>query len=156
MATVHNSNNQSIWNTTQCQFNNGNQCRSWHIGQCISNINSKNIWTTKTLSHLHFDGYTMLIWIKSVFISLNVIFLLNFSITNFIWVLGIYGFIFLPFGWTSFRKSPNESDKFEYIRGVVGDYGYVALALLLIMQFATKIGVSGLPHIFVSEVFPFK
>lgn len=72
-------------------------------------------------------------------------------------IVGIYGFVLLPPGWTSFRNHPYESsDKFDYIRGVVGDYGYVALALMLIMQFATKIGVSGLPHIFVSEVFPFK
>lgn len=76
---------------------------------------------------------------------------------NTLKIPGIYGFILLPSGWTSFRKYPFESsDKFDYIRGVVGDYGYIALALMLVMQFATKIGVSGLPHIFVSEVFPFK
>lgn len=70
---------------------------------------------------------------------------------------GIYGFVFFPLGWSSFRKYPYESSsKFDYIRSTVGDYGYIALALILIMQFATKIGVSGLPHIFVSEVFPFK
>lgn len=63
----------------------------------------------------------------------------------------------MPPGWTSFRDLPYESaNKFDYIRGVVGDYGYLALALILIMQFSTKIGVAGLPHIFVSEVFPFK
>ncbi|XP_031634375.1 facilitated trehalose transporter Tret1-like [Contarinia nasturtii] len=71
--------------------------------------------------------------------------------------LGIYGYVFCPPGWSSFQDNPEEAPiKYNYIRSVVGDYGYLALALILVMQFATKIGVSGLPHIYVSEVFPLK
>lgn len=71
--------------------------------------------------------------------------------------VGIYGFIFFPSGWTSFRKVPNDgSNKYEDIRQIVGNYSYVALALVLTMQFATKFGVAGMPHMFVSEVFPLK
>lgn len=72
-------------------------------------------------------------------------------------IAGIYGFVFFPTGWTSFRKYDYESaDKYEFIRGVVGNYSYLALVLILTMQFAAKIGVTGLPHMFASEVFPFK
>lgn len=75
---------------------------------------------------------------------------------TFLILVGIYGFYYFPESWTSFKKYPNESNKFKLIREIVGDYGYLALVLILCMQFATKIGVSGLPHMFVSEVFPFK
>lgn len=72
-------------------------------------------------------------------------------------ISGIYGFVFFPRGWTSFRKYPHEStNSYEFIRGIVGNYSYLALGLILTMQFATKIGVSGLPHMFASEIFPFK
>lgn len=57
----------------------------------------------------------------------------------------------------SFQQHPSDSiDKYEYIRSVVGNYSYLALGLYLTMQFVTKIGVAGLPHMFASEVFPLK
>lgn len=57
------------------------------------------------------------------------------------------------------QRSGNSTDlidKYEFIRNEVGNYSYVALGLYLIMQFVTKLGVFGLPHIFTSEVFPLK
>lgn len=69
-------------------------------------------------------------------------------------VLGIYGFILFPSGWTSFGE--HTPDTYEYIRRIVGNYGYLALALILIMQFAAKFGVYGLPNVFNSELFPLK
>lgn len=70
---------------------------------------------------------------------------------------GIYGYILFPKGWMSFQQHPTDSaNKHEYIRSVVGNYSYLALGLYLTMQFVTKIGVAGLPHMFSSEVFPLK
>lgn len=72
-------------------------------------------------------------------------------------ISGIYGFVLFPPGWKSFQQHPTDSaDKYEYIRGVVGNYSYFALGLYLTMQFVTKIGVAGLPHMFTSEVFPLR
>lgn len=57
----------------------------------------------------------------------------------------------------SFTESSNDfSQNPEYIRKFVGNYSFIALALVLIMQFFARIGVAGMPMMFVGEVFPFK
>lgn len=38
----------------------------------------------------------------------------------------------------------------------VGNYSYLALVLILIMQFALNVGVSNVAFIFIGEVFPFQ
>lgn len=81
-----------------------------------------------------------------------------FMMKNLTKIPGIYGYILFPSGWMSFQQHPTDStaDKYEYIRSIVGNYSYLALGLYLTMQFVTKIGVAGLPHMFASEVFPLK
>lgn len=70
---------------------------------------------------------------------------------------GIYGFILLPPGWMSFKTAMNdENKKVEYVHQLVGNYGWIAFALILIMQFSAKIGPQGQPNMFVGEVFPYK
>lgn len=71
---------------------------------------------------------------------------------------GIYGFVFFPPGWTSFQSqsNPTGSNGFEIIREKVGNYGYLALVLVLVMQFCTKMGAAGATLLLVGEVFPFK
>lgn len=67
---------------------------------------------------------------------------------------GIYGFIFLPDGWTSFGE--NTPEQYAHLKSTVGNYSYLAFGLLLIMEFSTRIGVFGLPHTYMGEVFPLK
>lgn len=56
----------------------------------------------------------------------------------------------------SFKGITNAIKNPEFIRQRVGNYSYVAFALVLIMQFSAKIGVAGMPIMFIGEVFPFK
>lgn len=65
--------------------------------------------------------------------------------------VGIYGFVFLPPGWTSLNHYETNE-----IHEMVGNYGYLALVLVFIMQFCTKMGVGGATLLLVGEVFPFK
>lgn len=67
---------------------------------------------------------------------------------------GIYGFIFFPSGWTSFGKYTPE--QYAHLKNTVGSYSYLAFGLILIMEFSTRIGVFGLPHTYMGEVFPLK
>lgn len=93
---------------------------------------------------------------------------------------GIYGFVFFPPNWTSFKNAlhPTIPD-FEHIRGdrfytathnsfvynlypfnlklgVVGDYGYIAIALFFAVKFFSRLGVSTVPTIIVGEVYSLK
>lgn len=65
--------------------------------------------------------------------------------------LSIYGFVFFPSNWISFNK-PN----FNYIRDVVGNYGYLAVALLFAMQFCSNLGLTAVPSLINGEVFSMK
>lgn len=85
----------------------------------------------------------------------------NFSefiiILIFLIVLGIFGFIFLPTGFSSFDIASKNvtlvnSTDFSHI----GRYSYLPLALILIMQFFITIGITTMPSLLTSEVFPFK
>lgn len=73
-------------------------------------------------------------------------------------MIGIYGWVFFPRGWTSLDiGSGNSTDSnLESIRETVGVYNYFALAMFLIMQFCVSVGVSSIPYFMMSEVFPFK
>lgn len=80
---------------------------------------------------------------------------MNWSLKFFI--LGIYGFVFLPSGWTSFIEGDSKGrQKIEHIKQVVGNYSYLALAMISIMNFTTRFAIGSMPSIFASEVFPFK
>lgn len=65
--------------------------------------------------------------------------------------LGIYGFILFPPGLSSFHLNGLTD-----MRDKVGNYGILALALVLIIQFFTKIGINGAVQLMFGEVFPFK
>lgn len=70
---------------------------------------------------------------------------------------GCYGFALLPLGWSSAHdSSTNVSTDSEYIRSIVGDWNYFALAMFIIMQFCVAIGVSSVPYFLMGEVFPFR
>lgn len=66
---------------------------------------------------------------------------------------GIFGFVFLPAGWTSFQ---NDATQFESVKGMVGSFGYLALVLFLTLQFASRVGFHSLSAIIMGEVFPFR
>lgn len=66
---------------------------------------------------------------------------------------GIYGWIFFPSGWSSDGLTIESQN---WIRETVGGYNYFALIMFLIMQFCISIGVSCVPYIVMSEIFPFK
>lgn len=75
--------------------------------------------------------------------------------------LGIFGFVFLPSGFSSFDIASNNatlvnSTDFSDIRKSIGHYSYLPLALILIMQFFITIGITTIPQLLTSEVFPFK
>lgn len=81
----------------------------------------------------------------------------NFYSMFYFFPIGIYGFVFFPPNWTSFRNPSDSSiPNFDLIREVVGNYGYIAVVLLLIMQFGANVGLSALPHLIQAEVFSFK
>ncbi|XP_055307332.1 facilitated trehalose transporter Tret1-2 homolog [Sitodiplosis mosellana] len=72
--------------------------------------------------------------------------------------LSIYGWYFFSPGWSSIDvgTTGNSTHSLESIRETVGNYNYFALAMFLIMQFCVSVGVSSVPYIMMSEVFPFK
>lgn len=75
--------------------------------------------------------------------------------------LGIFGFVFLPSGFSSFDIASNNatlvnSTDFGDIRKSIGHYSYLPLALILIMQFFITIGITTIPQLLTSEVFAFK
>lgn len=66
--------------------------------------------------------------------------------------LGIYGFYYFPLGWVS----TGDSSSIENAKVLVGNYGHIAVALFLIMQFCVSVGISSIPYFLLAEVFPFK
>lgn len=75
--------------------------------------------------------------------------------------IGVYGFVLLPLGWNSVSDDAASTtivltESLEQIRHVVGDWNYFALAMFVIMQFSVALGVSSVPYILMSEVFPFR
>lgn len=71
--------------------------------------------------------------------------------------LGVYGFVFFPLGWISFQKDPNDTPMDpEHIRKMVGNNGYLALILILIMKFFGRIGLNGILNLYIGEIFPYK
>lgn len=73
---------------------------------------------------------------------------------NWFDILGIYGYIFLPSGWTSFDE--HDTSEYKRIQNNVGGYGTVALAIIFLMNFITRFAIGSIPGIVASEVFPFK
>lgn len=65
---------------------------------------------------------------------------------------GIYGFYFLPLGWLS----TSDSSAIQHARDSIGNYGYVAVVLFVIMHFCVSVGISSIPYFLLGEVFPFK
>lgn len=61
-------------------------------------------------------------------------------------------FTFFPLGWSSFE---NANDA-KYIQKLVGNFGCLAMILVFVMQFFTKMGVGGATLLLIGEVFPFK
>lgn len=69
---------------------------------------------------------------------------------------GFYGFVFFPSNLKSFTRPPllflcNKQN----IQEEVGNFGYLALICLFIMQFSAGLGIAAVPHLLESEVFPF-
>lgn len=60
----------------------------------------------------------------------------------------VYGFIYLPVGWSSFEKH----GKME----VIAVKNYIPMFVFILLSFATSLGVASLPWMLLSEVFPFK
>lgn len=69
---------------------------------------------------------------------------------------GVYGFVLLPPGWTSFSHPDESPPNFESIQQMVGNYSYLALAMILMIQFCTRIGLAGIITMYIGEIFPFK
>lgn len=69
--------------------------------------------------------------------------------------VGGIGFAFFPPDWTSFQIPSNATNS-TVVYDSLGNYSYLALALILMMQFAANMGISIVPIMLISEVFPFK
>lgn len=63
---------------------------------------------------------------------------------------GFYGYKYLPSGVISFNYSETKDTS------VVQEISYIPIALFLVMQFFSSLGVSTVPNMLVSEMFPFK
>lgn len=72
--------------------------------------------------------------------------------------LGSIGFSFFPSGWSSFKNSADviETRNISIASEYINTYSHVSLGLIMIMQFVVCIGISIIPFILTSEVFPFK
>lgn len=68
---------------------------------------------------------------------------------NFLHVAGVYAYQYLPPGTSSFNEETVANAESTEI-------SYYPMALFLIMQFCTSIGVSSVPNMLISEMFPFK
>lgn len=66
--------------------------------------------------------------------------------------VGIYGFYFLPLGWVS----TSDSLSIQHARDSIGNYGFIAVVLFVIMHFCVSVGISSVPYFLLGEVFPFK
>lgn len=74
-------------------------------------------------------------------------------------LLGIFGFTLFPSGWNSFQTAYNNNNNNTSaidLHESIGNYNYIALALLLIMQFFVTIGITTIPFMLTGEVYPFK
>lgn len=85
-----------------------------------------------------------------LFLLLKKLLLFETSCSSFFY-LGIYGFILFPPGMRSF-----DLNGLTDMRDKVGNYGILALALVLIIQFFTKIGINGAVQLLFGEIFPKK
>lgn len=102
----------------------------------------------------------LLLWFELVahFFLLDIIFVISHS-SRIYFLLGAFGFSFLPSGVTSFKtiSTTNEmSTNVTISHESIGNYNYLPLALLLIMQFFVTIGITTIPFMLTGEVFPFK
>lgn len=70
-------------------------------------------------------------------------------------IKGIYGW---GFGiWSSIEIDVEHSTKrLASIQDEVGNFNYFALAMFMIMHFCVSVGISSVPYILLSEIFPFK
>lgn len=63
----------------------------------------------------------------------------------------------MPLGFSSFDIASNNATLVDYAHSNgIGDYSYFPLALILIMQFFVTIGITTMPSLLTSELFPFK
>lgn len=76
-------------------------------------------------------------------------FYLNAQSSKKLILIGLYAYNVLPTGWSSF-------DKHETSQLVVGNENYVAMVMFFSLAFFTSVGVTPIPWILLSEVFPFK
>lgn len=106
----------------------------------------------------------LLLWFELVahYFSINIILkivLVIFLSFRIHFLLGAFGFSFLPSGVTSFNTisiSNEMSTNVTISHESIGNYNYLPLALLLIMQFFVTIGITTIPFMLTGEVFPFK
>lgn len=92
-------------------------------------------------------GAYLMKWIRIILPLLVLIFLL-FGI-----FAGIYGFKYLPPGVISFEAETPSDGTFD---NIPAHYSYFPMIMFLILQFCTSIGVSSVPNMLISEMFPFK
>lgn len=68
--------------------------------------------------------------------------------------LSIYGYVFLPSGWISFKKC--HSHDLEHVQNMVGNWSYLALALIFVMSFISRYSIACIPAITATEVYSLK
>lgn len=71
---------------------------------------------------------------------------------KFVFVSGIYGFIYLPLNLTSFDINANST----YISANSSAIHYFPIVIFNILQFLGNFGVGSIPNMMMCEVFPFK
>lgn len=74
-----------------------------------------------------------------------------------LFLVGIYGIVLFPPNWSSFKNPADPSiPNFQVIKNIAGNYGYLAFALMFILNFFTSVGLNAVPPIVHAEVFSFK
>lgn len=161
ITPLHISNPSSVHHSTGSTINNSDDELAWASGSNLSTVIYQIDWEAKNLSNIVDCNLSVLLWTELVLVlTWKKKFHSNF-IVFFCIGLGVFGFVFLPSGFSSFDIASNNATlgnltNFGATRESIGRYSYLPLALILIMQFFITIGITTIPSLLTSEVFPFK
>lgn len=118
---------------------------------CYSALLSAHCWQTICLFMLNCSYFFLLFWLGYVLFSNRISAICNVLLhTTFFMILGAYGYRYLPNGAVSFNlNEEKENNGTENI-------SVFPIASFLALQFFSSLGVSTVPNMLVSEMFPFK
>lgn len=147
------SNFNFSWHSDCSKFSCNTNHQRWYCCQRFSTAFREETRQTKHLFGFECSSCAGRHWIK--WVLYQKVFSLGFQFSTYI--LGIYIFILIePSGWTSFKRPNGPPLNLDVAREMVGNYGYLALLFILLMQFCSRIGVGGIPYVYMGECFPFQ